>query len=56
MKIHLRGDWGMTRCGLEGWRRLWGGWDSKWALPNTDDRRKVTCRKCKRTKKTKFTL
>ena len=47
----------MTACGRDGWGgHLWSGWDYKDSLPSTVDRRKVTCAKCKRTKKTKFTL
>ena len=38
----------MTLCGLNGWKELWSGWDAKDSLPNTMDKKKVTCRKCRK--------
>jgi hypothetical protein len=48
MKIHYPWEWGMTLCGLNGWKELWSGWDAKDSLPNTMDKKKVTCRKCRK--------
>lgn len=49
MKIHFAHEFGMTLCGLDGWRgHFWSTWEHKDSLPATTAKRKVTCGNCRK--------
>ncbi len=50
IKTHIRGNWGVTLCGRDGWRSVWSTWAAETSLPSTDNRRKATCASCLQTR------
>lgn len=46
-KKHMRGEWGVTLCGREGWNNhLWSSWEESDSIKSTFYKKDVTCKTC----------